>query len=232
MGPSSKIAESLFVWKEMMDEFKDMEKKQYDEKETKKIFFTVDTDGGPTSHKDERPQVAKVASALLSPVAWNYGVPPGSIQIINFKFQKIFEIQAHSLPIERLRVTQDNSNVFSAGQDGVFGIFTVHDKDPNKKDKEFSQVTQSEEILIEKQERDKFQADIEHLKNQIEIAKQNKEASVQQELDKKNKKISELSSEIENKEIENNNRYEQLLEAKKDMERMNKDKIYQMQQSH
>jgi hypothetical protein len=47
----------------------------------------------------------------------------------------------------------------------------VLDKDPNKKDKEFSQVTQSEEILIQKQERDKFQADIEHLKNQIEIAK-------------------------------------------------------------
>lgn len=115
--------------------------------------------------------------ALFAGIAEND--KPGSIQIINFKFQKIFEIQAHSLPIERLRVTQDNSNVFSAGQDGVFGIFTVHDKDPNKKDKEFSQVTQSEEILIEKQERDKFQADIEHLKNQIEIAKQNKEASVQ-----------------------------------------------------
>ena len=165
--------------------------------------------------------------ALFAGIAEND--KPGSIQVINFKFQKISEVQAHSLPIERLRVTQDNSHVFSAGQDGVFGIFSVSDKDPNRKEKEFSQVTQSEEILIEKQERDKFQADIEHLKNRIEIAKQNKEAQVQQELDKKNKKISELASEIENKEIENNNRYEQLLEGKKDMERMNKDKIYQMQ---
>ena len=107
--------------------------------------------------------------ALFAGIAEND--KPGSIQIINFNFQKIFEVQAHSLPIERLRVTQDNSYVFSAGQDGVFGVFSVLDKDPNKKDKEYSQVTQSEEILIEKQERDKFQADIEHLKQQIEIAK-------------------------------------------------------------
>jgi len=35
--------------------------------------------------------------------------------------------------------------------------------------------------LIEKQELDKFKQDIEHLKNRIEIAKQNKEAAVLQE---------------------------------------------------
>jgi len=125
-------------------------------------------------------------------------------------------------------VSQDNNYLFSAGQDGVFGIFQISDKDPQKKDKEYSQVIQSDEILIEKQERDKFQADIEHLKNQIEIAKQNKEASAQQELDRKNKKIAELMAEIENKEIENKNRYDQLLESKKDMERMNQEKISQM----
>ena len=48
----------------------------------------------------------------------------------------------------------------------------------------------------------------------------------------KNKKIAELTSEIDNKEIENNNRYDHLLESKKEMERMNKDKIEQMIQAH
>ena len=38
--------------------------------------------------------------------------------------------------------------------------------------------------------------------------------------------------EIENKEIENRNRYESLLEAKKDMERMYEDKIQQMSSTH
>jgi hypothetical protein len=41
-----------------------------------------------------------------------------------------------------------------------------------------------------------------------------------------------LNQEIENKDIENSNRYEQLLEAKKEMERFNQDKIKQMCQSH
>jgi cytidylate kinase len=35
------------------------------------------------------------------------------------------------------------------------------------------------------------------------------------EMDRKNKKISELVSEIDNKDIEDNKRYEQLLDAKK-----------------
>ena len=59
----------------------------------------------------------------------------------------------------------------------MFGIFQIIDKDPVKKDASFNQITQSDEILIEKQERDKFQADIAHLKNQIEIEKQKKAAS-------------------------------------------------------
>jgi hypothetical protein len=38
--------------------------------------------------------------------------------------------------------------------------------------------------------------------------------------------------EIENKEIENRNRYEALLDSKKEMERMNEEKIQQMTQAH
>jgi hypothetical protein len=71
--------------------------------------------------------------------------------VIAFPFQRIFEVQAHSLPIERLRVSYDNQNVYSAGQDGMLGIFQVIDKDKSKNDKEYV-VTPSDEILIEKQE--------------------------------------------------------------------------------
>jgi len=63
---------------------------------------------------------------------------PGSIQVIRFPFERIYEVQAHSLPIERLRVSFDNQHLYSAGQDGVFGIFSIVDKDPVKKDKEYS----------------------------------------------------------------------------------------------
>ena len=92
--------------------------------------------------------------ALFAGVAEND--KPGSIQVINLNFERLFEIQAHSLPVERLRVAFDNSYIFSAGQDGVFATFQILDKDPARKDKEYGQVIQSEEILIEKAERDKF----------------------------------------------------------------------------
>lgn len=40
---------------------------------------------------------------------------PGSIQVIDFEFRKLSEIQAHSLPVERLRVSYDNGHLYSAG---------------------------------------------------------------------------------------------------------------------
>lgn len=160
---------------------------------------------------------------------------PGSIQVLKYPFEpnKSFEVQAHSLPVERLRISFDNQVLFSAGQDGLFCIFDVKDKDPKgKKDKDNIQIIYSEEILIQKAERDKFQADIEHLKQSIEQLRINNEIKVEHELSKKTQRISSLQMEIENKEIENRNRYEALLDSKKEMERMNEEKIQQMTQAH
>jgi len=40
---------------------------------------------------------------------------PGSIQVLRQPWEKIFEVQAHSLPVERLRISFDNTVLFSAG---------------------------------------------------------------------------------------------------------------------
>ena len=75
-----------------------------------------------------------------------------------FDKEKPFEIQAHSLPVERIRVSFDGNYLFSVGQDGVFCIFDIKDKDPNKKKKEESiPIIIAEEILIPKAERDRYQ---------------------------------------------------------------------------
>ena len=66
------------------------------------------------------------ARALIAGVHEND--KPGSIQVINMGFEKIFEVQAHSLPIERLRLSYDNQYLYSAGQDGMLGIFQIMDK--------------------------------------------------------------------------------------------------------
>ena len=90
----------------------------------------------------------------------------------------------------------------------------------------------SEDIyLIQKAERDKLQADIEHLKASIEQLKINNDIKVEHETNKKKAKKDQLTKEMDYKEVENRTRYEALFESKKEMERMNEDKISQMIQS-
>jgi WD40 repeat protein len=59
---------------------------------------------------------------------------PGAIQIwrmienTNF-MEKVNEVQAHSKPVERLRLTHDNQHLFSVGADGLICMFEVKDRD-------------------------------------------------------------------------------------------------------
>lgn len=88
------------------------------------------------------------------------------------------------------------------------------------------QIQMSEDIyLIQKAERDKLQADIEHLKTSIEQLKLNNDVKVEIETNKKKTKIDQLNKEMSYKEVENRTRYDALFESKKEMERMNEDKI-------
>lgn len=83
---------------------------------------------------------------------------PGAVMVLKLPFNRIFEIQAHSLPIERLRLSFDNNYLFSAGQDGGVVLFDIKDRDPNrlKRDKDVMSVTISEEILTQKSELDEL----------------------------------------------------------------------------
>ncbi len=56
---------------------------------------------------------------------------PGSIQVFYWAPQRALdktnEVQAHSKPIERLRLTYDNKCLFSIGQDGMLCFFDVRE---------------------------------------------------------------------------------------------------------
>ena len=47
---------------------------------------------------------------------------PGSIQVLRHPFDKMFEIQAHALPVERLRVSYDNQTLYSSAMDGTLAL--------------------------------------------------------------------------------------------------------------
>lgn len=80
---------------------------------------------------------------------------PSSIQIFKRDFAKICEIQAHSKQLSRLRLSFDNTKLFSVGEDGVLAIYSLIDKEQRKKDAPtLPPVLTSDKILIEKRRRD------------------------------------------------------------------------------
>lgn len=68
---------------------------------------------------------------------------PGSIQVLRYPFEKSFEIQAHSLPVEQMRVSYDNQTLFSCSSDGSICVFSIQERDNKKKDKDLPQIQYS-----------------------------------------------------------------------------------------
>lgn len=99
---------------------------------------------------------------------------PGMIEIFRLGMEKVADIQAHSLPVERIKLTFDNWILFSTGQDGTFFIFDI--KDPlMKREKEAPSIQLFEEILTEKAELRELHQAIDHLKRENEQLLQHKE---------------------------------------------------------
>ena len=77
---------------------------------------------------------------------------PGAVHIFQMpQLSKINEIQAHSKPIERMRLSYDNNYLFTGGQDGLVIIHDIKDRDPRgAKTREGLGLPFSEEILVDK----------------------------------------------------------------------------------
>lgn len=72
------------------------------------------------------------------------------------KLERLSEVQAHSKPIERMRLTYDNNHLFTVGEDGCLIIYDVKDRDPKSKAKEREILPYADEILTEKQEIEQY----------------------------------------------------------------------------
>ena len=129
---------------------------------------------------------------------------PGSIQVLKYPFcnDKPFEIQAHSLLVERLKLSYDNQTLFSTSSDGTLAVFSIQEKDSKKKDKELPSIQYSEFILIQQAERNKIQQDIELLQEQIKQVKKNRAEQAENIRLQKELRIQELEAQIKEKIIE------------------------------
>ena len=149
---------------------------------------------------------------------------PGMVIIYRLGMERCAEIQAHSLPVERLKLSFDNTILFTAGKDGSFFIFEL--KDPlMKKDKETPSIQLFEEILTEKSELRELLQAIQHLRSENEQLKQHKQIEQKRVEAEANEKLEKLKEERDNNKNEADKKKKQLENEISELDRKNKDDI-------
>lgn len=154
---------------------------------------------------------------------------PGALRIYKFApfTGEYEEIQAHSLPIVRIRITFDDSYIFSAGQDGALIIYEIKDKDNRslKKEKEGYGLPFAEEILITKAEIEELNHEITSLQTTARELETNNKMYYDMELQEKQRQIEELKQQIFQGAQQEKHRYDQLFKAKRDMEQSYEERL-------
>lgn len=94
---------------------------------------------------------------------------PGAIRAYKWEpFTGDFiEYQAHSEPVERMRVSYDDTHLFSVGKDGCVCIFEVKDRELRHRTTKLQGITLSDELIITKGDIQDFNIQIETLQNSI-----------------------------------------------------------------
>jgi WD40 repeat protein len=97
---------------------------------------------------------------------------PGCVHVYSLPFNKINEVQAHSKPIERMRLSYDNNYLFTGGVDGCLIVHDIKDRDPRgaKRERDGLGLPFSDEILTEKTEIEAFITEKEGLENDFNNA--------------------------------------------------------------
>jgi len=147
------------------------------------------------------------------------------------KLDKVNEVQAHSRPIERMRLSYDNHHLFTVGQDGCLIIHDVKDRDPKGKARERDCLAFSDEILTEKQEIETQNQEKEQLENDLTGTSSENFEKVMK-IKKLEEKINKLNDELSSSQLQHRNRYDSLNENKRDMENAQEEKLRGLKESH
>lgn len=154
---------------------------------------------------------------------------PGALRVYKFDpFNgEYIEIQAHSLPIVRIRITFDNTYIFSAGQDGTLVIYEIRGKDFGslKREKEGNGLPFAEEILITKAEIEELNHEIANLQTASRELETNNRMHLDIEIKEKERIIEELKQQISQSSNQEKQRFDYLSKSKKDMETAYEEKL-------
>lgn len=102
------------------------------------------------------------------------------------------EFQCHSAPITKVRLSYDETYLFSVGEDGCLWVYKIHDKNAEKIKRE-KDTTFSDEILVTRSDlKEKFKT-MNSLRRLVEELKQQNDASLHQKDMQYSEKMSELT---------------------------------------
>lgn len=133
---------------------------------------------------------------------------PGSVQVVMYPFKKdkVFEIQAHSQMVNRIRISYDNQYLYTAGADGTLCVFQIKDSQRDKRELP----NMSQEILIKKKQRDELQQEIRNLNESIKTEDRNRQEEQAALMLKYKKKTEDLTREMEEKELQGRQNMEKI----------------------
>ena len=155
---------------------------------------------------------------------------PGCVQIYKISFERIWDIQAHSKPIERMKLSFCNKYLFSTGQDGWLIIYDVNDRDPKdiKRDKDSIALPYSDQVLT-------MHTELEEYKNQKEaLLTENASLNSKDNFNSmiNNKKLeemhSQLTEEIATNSIAETTKQDALISDKQNKQSINETKLKQI----
>merc|ERR1719171_89054 len=159
---------------------------------------------------------------------------PGPVRCYKFPLDGDFqEYQAHAAPCSRIRITYDDSFLFSSGEDGCLYIFDVRKKDRvvSKRDKEGA-LPFADEILVTRAFLDDKQAalldldrQVEELTNQIDFQLRHRDSYHKE-------KMAELEDKYGQEIDQERTKYELLREEKNEMEMEYEENIKNLEESH
>ena len=161
------------------------------------------------------------------------GTDAGTIRSYKFPLTGDYtEIQVHSAPVTRLRITADDAYLFSVAEDSTVYIFDVRDKEGRSAKRDKEMMAFAEEILVTKTDLEEKTQTMTELKNKVdELTMQNEYQLRLQDLNY-SEKIKEATEKF-NQELDADKKtYELLLQAKNDMEMEYEEKIKSIEERH
>ena len=161
------------------------------------------------------------------------GTEAGTIRSYKFPLNGDFtEIQVHSSPVTRLRITSDDAYLFSVAEDSTVFLFDVRDKEGRSAKRDKESMAFAEEILVTKTDLEEKTQTMVDLKTKVEeLTMQNEYQLRLQDLNY-SEKMKETTEKF-NQELDSDKKtYELLLQAKNDMEMEYEEKLKQNEERH